>query len=153
MRRVACPLGEIIHPIRCSLEWCRTICLPCISLAVICSVEDDFDQDKLEEMLHRQIYSRHHHHKGANTRICGLCAHTVVAFDAQVLKSVHFGVYHSTRCLRYHLATLGILVRLSACSVLCSALLFDARFGVHCFLGSPYTTYLTSTNFQQDQLL
>ena len=30
---------------------------------------------------------------------------------------------------------------------------YDARFGVHFFLGSPDTSYLASTFFDQDQLL
>ena len=37
-----------------------------------------------------------------------------------------------------------------ACTVLCSALLFDALFGVHFFLGEPGTSNLISTIFDQE---
>ena len=40
-----------------------------------------------------------------------------------------------------------------ACTVLCSALLLDARSGVHFFIGSPDISYFVSTDFDRDQLL
>ena len=39
------------------------------------------------------------------------------------------------------------------CTVLCSALLRDARFGLHFFLGSPDISYFISTDFDRNQLL
>ena len=39
------------------------------------------------------------------------------------------------------------------CTVLCSALLLDARFGVHFFLESPDISYFISTDFDRNQIL
>ena len=43
--------------------------------------------------------------------------------------------------------------RWETCLSSCSALLLDARFGVHFFLGSPDISYIISTDFDRNQLL